>query len=60
MDGVSGVLNSLSNISSPDQQIAINMLSRGMDEQQSEVAQLLQGLPAPQPAYLGSSVNVLA
>jgi hypothetical protein len=56
-------LGALANIASPAQGISINMLSRGMDAQASEVAQLLQGMPsppAPMPSHLGQSVNLLA
>lgn len=53
-------LSALSNIASPDQQIGIAMLGKAMDAQSTEVAQLLQGLPAPMPAHLGGHVNMLA
>ncbi len=41
--------------------VSIAMLGQGLDQQASQVAQLLQGLPAaPQPAHLGRGVDVYA
>ena len=41
-------------------QLTIFGLKQSMDAQSSEVAQLLQGLPAPQPSYMGAHVDTHA
>ena len=51
MDALSG----LTAAASTGSQIGISMLKKGMDQQSTEMAQLLQAMPpAPQPAHLGS------
>lgn len=52
-------IESLARIASPQNAVGLTMLKKGMDQQQSQVAQLLQAMPqAPQPAHLGQNVDM--
>jgi hypothetical protein len=52
-------IESLVRVASPQNQVGTLMLRKGLDQSQSMAAQLLQTMPpAPQPAHLGSSVDL--
>lgn len=52
-------IDSLVRAASPQDVIGTLMLKKGLDQAASQTAQLLQALPpAPQPAHLGSQIDV--
>jgi hypothetical protein len=53
-------LDSLAGMASIRDAVSISMLKKGLDQTSGQMAQLLQALPAPQPAHLGNSIDTLA
>jgi hypothetical protein len=54
-------IDSLVRQASPKDVVGTLMLKKGLDQSTTQMAQLLQALPAaPQPAHLGNNINTLA
>lgn len=54
-------LDALGSAASSGAAIPLSMLKKGMDQEKSQIARLLQTLPpAPQPAHLGSQIDIKA
>jgi hypothetical protein len=54
-------IDSLARLASPQDAIGTLVFKKGLDQQANQMASLLQALPpAPQPAHLGQSINLLA
>lgn len=53
-------LDSLAAMANVRDAASISLLKKGLDQSQTQVAQLLQALPAPQPAHLGKGIDTFA